>query len=426
MSKKLSIFIFLFCIAQISVGQEILTLEKCRKRVIEHNPTLKQQEKLVNSAEANIKAKKKDYFPTIDITGDYTFLQEPITIETNNDITEGPQNVYGLNAPIFQNVYRGSLVRRSNELAGLQKDYASTNKEKVVNFLLLETELSFWNVIYNQELMRLSIEYKLAIDGLTDVIRDKVETEIISRNDLLLIEARQNEAELYKLMNQNQYEVSLMELNRIIGYPMDQRHILQGELDEITVISLDYTLDSVLNNRPDIAAQNKRVEMQKTNAELVKSLYLPSVYIGVIPSYGVPNTKIGTTDPNYNTAFMAGLNIPITRWGKKKQDVGKELLLAEAESFQLKELQDEAKLEINSSNYQLNESIRRVELTKESLQKAEENLEIMTDRYLQGLTSILEVLDAQMYWQRSYKDLLDAQVYYKRALAYYKHSIGQI
>ena len=426
MVKKLYVLIFLISISQFSSGQENLTLDKCRARVIEYNPTLKQQEMLVESAEANIQAKKKDYFPTIDLTGDYTFLQEPLTIETSPNITEGPQNMYGIEAPIIQNVYRGSLVRRSNELAGLQKDYASNSKDNIENFLLLETELAFWNAIYNQELLQIVVDYREVIDDLAAVIRDKVETEIISRNDLLLVEVRQNEAELYGLVTSNQLDISLMELNRIIGYPLDQKYVLQGNLDEVLVNSLDYSLDSVLQNRPDIAAQNRQVEIQKTNAELVKSQYLPSIYAGIIPAWGVPNTKLGTTDPNYNTFFMAGLNIPITRWGKRKQDVGKELLLAEAETFQLKELQDEVKLDINSSRYQLGESIRRIELTKESLQKAAENLDIMTDRYLEGLTSILEVLDAQEFWQRSSKDLLDAQAYYKRALAYYKHSIGQI
>jgi outer membrane protein len=426
MVKKFYIFIFLIPFSLFSFGQENLTLENCRARVIEYNPTLKQQEKLVESAEANIQAKKKDFFPTIDVNGDYTFLQNPVTIVTSPVSTEGPRNQYGFDAPIIQNVYRGSSVRRSSELAGLQKEYASDSKDDVVNFLLLETELSFWNAVYNEELLQLIEDYSNAIDVLASVIRDKVETEIISRNDLLLIEVRQNEAELFDLMAKNQLEISIMELNRIIGYPVDQKHLLQGNLDEVLVNSLDYSLDAVLNNRPDIAAQNKRVEMQQTNAELVKSQYLPSVYAGIIPSWGVPNTNLGTTDPNYNTAFLAGLNIPITRWGKRKQDVGKELLLAEAETYQLKELQDEVKLNINSSSYQLVESIRRIELTNESLQKAEENLNIMTDRYLEGLTSILEVLDAQEFWQRAYKDMLDAQVYYKRSFAYYKHSIGQI
>ena len=426
MVNRLYIFIILISISLYSSGQENLTLDICRARVIEYNPTLKSQEKLVESAEANIQAKKKDFFPTIDVTGDFTFLQEPLILETSPVATEGPQNLYGLNAAIIQNVYRGSSVQRSNELAGLQKEYASSNKENIEDLLLLETENTFWNSVYNQELLQLVVNYKEVVDDLAAVIRDKVETEIISRNDLLLVEVRQNEAELHRLVATNQLDISVMELNRIIGYPLDQKYVLQGSFGEILVDGLDYSLESVLQNRPDIAAQNKRVEMQTTNAELVKSQYLPSVHVGIVPSYGVPNTRYGSKDPNYNTAFMAGLNIPVTRWGKRKQDVGKELILAEAATFDLKELQDEVSLEINSSSYQLSESIRRIELTTQSLQKAQENLNIMTDRYLEGLTSILEVLDAQLYWQRSYKNMLDAQFYYKRAFAYYKYSIGQI
>lgn len=426
MVKKLYVIIFLIPISLLSFGQENLTLDNCRARVLEYNPTLKQQEKLLESAEANIKAKKKDYLPTIDVNGDYSFLQNPIMVETGTTSTEGAQNLYGLNAPIIQNVYRGSSVRRANEMAGLQKEFASDSRDNVEDLLLLETELSFWDAVYNEELLQLVVAYRNVIDGLATVIQDKVEAQIISRNDLLLVEVRQNEAELAGLMAKNQFDVSVMALNRLIGYPLDQQHQLQGNLDEVLVASLDYTLDSVLVNRPDIAAQNKAVEMQKTNAELVKSQYLPSLYVGIIPSYGAPNTNIGSIDPNYNTSFMAGMNIPITRFGKRKQDVGKELLKAEAATFELQELQDEVKLGINSSSYQLAEAIIRIELTKESLQKAQENLNIMTDRYMEGLTSILEVLDAQEFWQRSYKDMLDAQLYYKSALAYYKHSIGQI
>jgi outer membrane protein TolC len=407
-------------------GQEKLTLEQCRNRVIEYNPTLKQYEKLVESAEANKLTQKKDYYPTIDLTGDYTFLQEPVEISTSPNSTIGPQSVYGIEASIIQNVYKGNAVRKTNELAGLQSKYAANNKENVEDYLLLETELIFWNSIYNEQLLVLAGEYKEAVDGLVKVIKDKVETEIISKNDLLLLEVRQNEAELYGLVVTNQLEVSIMKLNRIIGFSLDQKHDLEGKLDEVIKNKMEYSIDSVLKNRPNIAAQNNRVEIQKTNASLVKSKYLPNVYVGVIPSYGVPNTNLGTTSPNYNTAFMAGVNIPITRWGKMKQDVLKELLKAEAVDFELKELQDNVKLDINSSSYQLEESIRRIELTTESLQKAKENLGLMIDRYFEGLTSILEVLDAQLYWQRSYKEMLDAQLYYKRTFAYYKHSIGQI
>jgi outer membrane protein TolC len=305
-------------------------------------------------------------------------------------------------------------------------EYASENKANVEDLLLRETEFAFWEAVYSEELHKQMIEYEKAIDDLAIVIRDKVETQIISRNDLLLVEVRQNEAELFRLMAKNQLDMARMELNRVIGLPLDSIYRLEGDLAAFQLMDLDYELDSVLLNRPDLAAHSKQVEIQYSNADLVRSGYLPSIYVGIIPSWGAPNTNIGSTDPNYNTSFMAGMRFPIIRWGKKRQEVGRELLRAEAANYQLTELQDEVKLDINSSRYQLAESIRRIELTRESLNKAEENLQIMTDRYLEGLTSILEVLDAQVYWHRSYKDMLDAQLYYKRAFAYHKFSIGEI
>ena len=141
---------------------------------------------------------------------------------------------------------------------------------------------------------------------------------------------------------------------------------------------------------------------------------------------GWPNTNIGGTDPVYNTSFVAGVNIPIVRWGKKKQEVKKEMSLAQAKTYELQEIKDKVTLEVHSTNYQLEETIIRKELTKASLEKAVTNLDIMTDRYLEGLSSILEVLDAQLYWQRAFREMLDARLLYKMAIAYHKKAIGLI
>lgn len=424
--KSIYFLIILMIYSFAGAGQEALTLDSCRNLALLNNPTLKQLEKRVESAEANIKSKRKDYFPTIDAGGDYTFLQHPIRVELNENTFEGAQNLYSINAPIVQNVYSGSIVRRSNEMAELQKELTSSNRDDAENILLLQTELGFWQAIYNQELVKLAGKNKDAIDELVKVVSDRVESEIISKNDLLLLEVRQNEAELFSQVTSDALEVSLLELNSVMGIPSDQEITLEGDLNEVLFSEIDYSLDSVLHYRPDIMAQSKKIDIQKTNAALVKSQYLPKVYVGVIPAWGAPNTVIGTTQPNYNTSFTAGVNVPITRWGKRSQDVEKELLLADAATFELQELRDKVSLEVNSSDYQLKEAAKRIELTTSSLEKADENLKIMTDRYQDELTSILEVLDAQLYWQRSYKNMLDAQLYYKRALAYHKNAIGII
>ncbi len=418
----------LFCIHIFTwaSAQETLTMEDCRQRVLSYNPTLKKQAKEVESSESNILANKKDYLPTFDMSGNYTHLQYPQQLVVSDTKIEAAQSMYIVNAPLIQNIYSGGAVRKRNELAQLQNNLAISVKNNVEDNILLQTELSFWSSVYNEEMINLSSKYKEAIDGLVKVIKDKVDFEIISKNDLLLLEVRQNEAELFKLMTKNKFEVSLMELNRIIGNPIESEIKVSGDLagteEEIDATSLS----SVYNIRPELISQKSRIEIQKTNADLIKANYLPNVYAGIIPSWGVPNTNIGGTDPVYNTSFVAGVNIPIVRWGKKKHDVKKEISLAEAKTFEMQELKDKVTLEVHSTSYQLDETIIRKELTEASLEKSVTNLDIMTDRYLEGLTSILEVLDAQLYWQRAYKDMLDARLLYKMALAYHKKAIGLI
>ncbi len=422
--KKNILISLLWIIPAMAFGQNELTLEKCRELALSYNPLLKAQGKIVESSEANMLARKKEYYPFIDLNGNYSFLQEPVKVLLNNQSFEGTRQVYSFTAPLVQNVYQGSLVKNKNELARFQNEYAVSEKNTTEDYLIMQAELAFWSGIYGKELHSLSNQYKETVDGLVKVIKDKVENEIISRNDLLLIEVRQNEAELFQLMTLNSLEVSMMDLYRIIGYPVDTLIDISGDLG----IRLDTMVTSqpeqVFEIRPEVVSQQKLMEMQEANSDIVKSAYLPKVFVGVIPEYGAPNTNLGGTDPMYNTAVMAGVNVPLVRWGQKSQDVRKEMSLVEADKFRLQELKDEITLELNLADYQLQEAVKRVDLTRNSLVKAEENLRIMTDRYLEGLTSILEVLDAQQYWQRSYKDLLDSELNYKQAWILYRKAYG--
>ena len=83
-------------------------------------------------------------------------------------------------------------------------------------------------------------------------------------------------------------------------------------------------------------------------------------------------------------------------------------------------------LEVQSTKYSYDETIKRVELTTTSLSRAEENLDIMTTRYNEGLSPILEVLDAQVFWNKAYYDHIEAKRLYKVSYSVLLKSIGEL
>jgi len=48
----------------------------------------------------------------------------------------------------------------------------------------------------------------------------------------------------------------------------------------------------------------------------------------------------------------------------------------------------------------------------------------MTDRYNEGLSSVLEVLDAQLYWQKTYLNYILAKYDLNVAYSQYQYAVG--
>jgi len=423
-----TIYIFILCFASsiVAQSQSALTLEQCREIAIGGSPILKQSEQQVGAAESAEQAAKKDYYPQIDVNGDFKYLQEPMTVEVGGTKFEGNNSQYSLNASLIQNIYSGGMVRKMHEMSGYQLNLAENNKDAIEDVVLYQTELYFWNAIYKEELLELSGLYKGVIDDLVKVVRNKVEGELVNRSDLLLVEVRQNEAELARMKASDNLEIALMELKKTMGIPVDSLVYPQANLGQLSAFSTDKSLNEALNNRPEMASQKELINIRESQVGLAGAKYGPTVYAGVVPVWGAPNHKLPGDDPVYNTSVVAGLSMPIVRWGKKRDEVNQQKFLKDAEQYQMEELENQISLEVKSAKYQLDEAVNRVDLTTKSLEKAKENLEMMTDRYVEGLTSILEVLDAQLYWQNAYRNMLDAQAYYQSALSTYKKATGVI
>ena len=83
-------------------------------------------------------------------------------------------------------------------------------------------------------------------------------------------------------------------------------------------------------------------------------------------------------------------------------------------------------LEVTEAQYTLNESVKQVNLTNNSLGQASENLDLVTERYREGLANIIEVFDAQIFWQRAYKNFIDSKTGYQINKSKFQRALGEL
>ncbi len=99
--------------------------------------------------------------------------------------------------------------------------------------------------------------------------------------------------------------------------------------------------------------------------------------------------------------------------------------MTEVAKLQMAETTDQVTREVETSYYGLQKSQELVDFARSSMANATKNVSVILDRYNEGLASVLEVLDAQLYWQKTYMNYILSKYQLNMAYSQYLYSIGE-
>lgn len=418
-----ALLIIMFITSLINFAQEKLNRDLCRELALNYNQDVKSAKLQTRSIESTKDAFGKDYYPKLGLMANYEFVGNPVIIE---NIFETIKNRYNVNATLLQELYAGGRISSQYALNESYENIARENENLTSANLLLEIDNTYWKTVADNENERLANLYLKTISDLFKVIKNRVDAELISKNDLLITEVRLNDAKLSVLESKNQLKISKMELNRLIGYEVTKSIEVDDEIDfELYKYDFENLVDRAISQRSELLMQLQNIEANKHSEDLTASQYLPKWSLGVNALWGVPSPDL-TNDPAFNYSVFSTVSVPIFLWNKSSLDVQAQTLLTDSQKEQLEKLKEIVTLEVQSTKYSYDEAINRVELTSTSSIRAEENLDIMTTRYNEGLSPILEVLDAQVFWNKAYADHIEAKRLYQVSYSALLRSIGEL
>ena len=219
--------------------------------------------------------------------------------------------------------------------------------------------------------------------------------------------------------------VASMNLCRVVGIDLHATIQVSDTLDgEITPGVLSD--EAGLENRPDYGLLAMDEELKSRQVALTRSDFLPQV--GVMASYAYSGgIELNGDGPNSGSfAAMASLSVPIYHWGEGRGKV--KALKAEQEMSRLKkeEMSQLMLLEIARARYNIEDAALRVELTRQSLAQADENLNVSRNQYELGLETLTNYLEAQAQWQKAWSDWIDAKADLRLQETYYLKATGRL
>ncbi len=274
-----------------------------------------------------------------------------------------------------------------------------------------------------RELVDVSRQYQSSVGKLVAIVQERVEAEFTDRNDLLMAEVKKNEADYQLLQAIHDADVSFLSMAILAGLSADSVF----ELDSLVVPVREATVHTGFHpensNRAELRIATENIARQQSLMKLENSQFLPHLSVGVDGSYAAPGYDF-TADMDWNYAIYAKLSIPLYEWGKRKnvRRAGNYQVCMANENYS--KVVDPIYLETETAGSAYRQAVEQVLLTEQSLEKAAESESISLDNYREGLISIVEVINAQLYHLQARVNYIQSKLKAQVSRSDYYRAIG--
>ncbi|KAF5071861.1 Outer membrane efflux protein [anaerobic digester metagenome] len=402
-------------------GNPLLT--KYRDMALDYNHDLKVAQQNVEYTAAKEQMAHADLLPKVSASAMSRYTGKPMELnvtlpQIGNLAFEGDNMSYAANLQVLQPVYTGGRNRLMVDIAQQERHIAEENITVTKQSVYYQADCKYWNAVAAKEYLSISKQMEQAMENIVEAIQQRVDVKLVNPSDLLMAEVKLNEARFARKQAEESYTVSLMALNAFIGTNLNAQTPIDDTIPSLKPdVIAPFSGNKEWNNRAELRIAQQQVNIQQTVQRIADSYYKPQFYLGVEGSYSSPGYNFNSDfDPNY--AIYAKLSVPIFEWGKRKNTQRASGLKVNIAQESLSKVTDNVKLEVESVYSNCKQSIEQVELTRNSLTKALQNEQMALDRYAEGNISVLELLDARIFYQKAQvnyiRSRMNAQVYYSQ------------
>lgn len=426
MRNKLIAGCLLLGVFTVNAQVEQISIQEYKERVLEYSRLIKQSSEERIAMQEAIKAAKTAFFPALDFSGSYQYRINKYEIGLGEGVPgmEMDHNTYSLGATMSQPVYAGGQIYNNYKAAQIQGKIASQAEELTTDNVVYSADLNYWSAAARKSMYEIMCQYVDIVQRLADLLTVRFDDGQISKTDLLQVQSRLKEAELNRSNAYKDYQISLQNLNVLMGVDPMAPVEMKDSITLYQSLPLLVGENAVLQNRPEYSISLLNIEYQERQINLSKAKYNPSLAIGFQGTWGTPMLNVKGSDNLWTPAVYASLKIPLFHWGARFKEVNSQKAILRSREYALDNTRDQISQEVANAWTNLTENTRQIGVAEEACKIAEENLDLNTFSYNEGKLPILDVLSAQLSWIQSYSNLVQTWYQQKISLAQYNKAVG--
>jgi outer membrane protein len=309
--------------------------------------------------------------------------------------------------------------------AKLEEKAQNANAMATENDIVIATDQAFYSALEAQALDEVA-KQNVNMRQTTDTqVGQLTKNKLKSTLDLSFSNVNLSQAKLMLLDAQNNLDSSMAALDAVLGLDREVTYELVDDAQNLQPPpgDVDHLAQLGLEQRPDLQALKLDQQSQAKFSTAQHDQMLPSIAAaGTVGSVPIRPAQYYTT--NWWGGIGVDLNIPVFNGFLYSAQAKEASLRAQAAAEKTRELRDEVVRDIHTSWLAAKTAYQRMAVTDEMLRQANLSLQLAQTRYQIGLSSIVELSQAQYQQTDAAIGHTNAIYQYRLALATLNYQMG--
>lgn len=400
-----------------------LNLDDAMLRAFQTNPTVSIAQYELDSARASYNAARQSR--GLSITASHTTQRkgnDDAHQDTTGLWTKGIGNTHANGLTASLPIFTGGKLKGTIKQAKANYQYNQVGVQRTYNEMRSTVTDGYFTMLQADNMQKLSAESVARLEDHLKNVQAQYDVGVVAKVDVLRSQVELANAKQTLIQAENSYQVAEANMNKIVGLPMDTNL----KLDNLLVYNAyDKNMDDCLayaaEHRPELMQAQYNVDAAKGALMVARSGHMPQVAASASQSWSDTNWP-GDEKGNWGVGVNVSMNVFDTGVTLSKIH-GAEADLKKAEET-YRDTVNAVNLDVRSNYLGLREAEKRISTTKLAVEQADEDYRIAQLRYMSGVGTNTDVLDAQVALTQAKTNYTQALYDYNTSKTALETSIG--
>ncbi len=404
-----------------------LSLQEAEAMALKNHPQVLESQALFLRADQITRQARSAYYPALN--GEITGAQANLNSRLGAGVLNDPRlfNHFGSGLTLSQLITDSgrtqNLVANARlEAQASREDYRATRYDVV-----LGVEQAYYEVLLAQQLVQVSQQTVATRQTVVNQVSELFKNQLKSQVDFSFAQVNLTDARLMLLRAQDRLAAAYASLGEALG---TQQSIAYQLTDQPAPPNLpdspDPLIKQAFQGRPELASLRLQSEADQKFVYAERDLKRPTVSLTAVGG-ALPYIDPGNANPNIPGGYEAAainVQIPVFNghlFSARRQAAEYQL---QATNQRIRDLQDRIARDVRAGWERARSSFEAIAATEELVREANLSLELAQGRYDLGLSSIVELTQAQLAQTQAQVENVNAKYGYQTSYSALQYTLG--